>query len=317
MLSRETFGLIHVETYYVMQNLPKTDIPIVLVEHNIEYQVYERFMSRAPLFARAFLKIDVNKIRKEEEAFWKKANSLVAVSREDQEVMSKAGSTSQLVPNGVNTGVFTYLQKVPSSSDTSGLENKKILFIGDFKWIQNQDTVKFILKEIWPKIKEKGLGIRDPSASSGQGQDLNIKLWIVGRTIPHSVRSLTRDPDVIFDEASSTLATEKIFHQAAVLLAPIRVGGGTSYKILESMSTGTPVVTMQMSADAISAKDGQDLMVGQNADGLASKTISLLSDEKLYRTISRNGRLLIEKNYTWKEIGMRLEEVYKKVGVAV
>lgn len=322
-LGKNSFDLIHVETYYVMQNLPlsflrkqespdKLDsrlhgndtrsIPIVLVEHNIEYQVYEKFMNRAPLFIRPMLQVDITKIKKEEESFWKKANSLVAVSREDQAVMLNAGVSSQLVSNGVNTTQFTFKNFEEKFSNKE--LDKKILFIGDFKWIQNQDTVKFIIKEIWPKIKE----LKANNQSLGA-----IKLWIVGRTIPQSLRNLTKDPDILFDEGSSSLPTEKIFHQAALLLAPIRVGGGTSYKILESMSSGTPVVTMQLSADAISAKDGEHIMVGADANDLAQKSVSLLSDEKLYRTISKNGRLLIENSYTWKEIGKKLEEVYRNV----
>ena len=40
-LVREVYDLIHVETFYVMQNLPKKikGIPVVLTEHNIEYLV--------------------------------------------------------------------------------------------------------------------------------------------------------------------------------------------------------------------------------------------------------------------------------------
>lgn len=37
-----SYDLIHVETFYVMHNLPKTHVPVVLFEQNIEYQVYRR-----------------------------------------------------------------------------------------------------------------------------------------------------------------------------------------------------------------------------------------------------------------------------------
>lgn len=311
-LSEDTFDLVHVETYYVMRNLLELrntnpelrKLPIVLVEHNIEYKVYERFMSRAPLPLRPLLKIDIAKIRREEEYFWKKANALVAVSREDQSVMSRSGLKAHLVSNGVNTEQFTF--KHFESRFEHSSKTRKILFIGDFTWIQNQDTVKFIIKEIWPKIRE--LGIRD------RDQELeNVKLWIVGRKIPDNIRSLTDDSDVIFDEASSSLPTEKIFQSASILLTPIRVGGGTSYKILESMASGTPVVTMQLSADALGATDGKNIMVGKTTDELAEKSLELLQNASVYNLISKNGRKLIEENYTWKEIGKKLEEVYRSV----
>ncbi|HWY79476.1 MAG TPA: glycosyltransferase family 4 protein [Candidatus Sulfotelmatobacter sp.] len=291
-LNHNHFDVIHIETYYVTQNMPPTTLPIVLVDHNIEYQVYQKFMQRAPVFLRPFLKMDISKIKREEEYFWKQASALIAVSREDQEIMKKVGCNPFLVANGVDTDKFT----VKNFSKSNDAKEKKILFLGDFKWIQNRDAAIFIIKEIWPKIKESG----------------TIKLWIVGRKIPDSIKSLNSDASVFFDEESSHLSTEKIFQKADVLLAPIRIGGGTSYKILEAMSSGIPVVTMQMSADALGAKDGEDIQVGQTTTELAEKTLLLLEDDELYRKISKNGRVLVEKNYTWKEIVKKLEEVYTK-----
>lgn len=309
-IEQKNFDVIHVETYYVMQNLliarrnatHQIKNPLVLVEHNIEYKVYEKFKKRAAALLRPLLQIDIAKIKKEEESFWKISDALVAVSREDQIVMKHAGVMSFLVSNGVNTDLFTFKkfeERFHSQNNT-----KKILFLGDFKWIQNQDTVKYIIKEIWPLFKELLIKYSELD---------NIKLWIVGRNIPESIRNLTIDTDVIFDEESSQLSTEKIFHQAALLLAPIRVGGGTSYKILEAMSSGTPVVTMQMSSDALAAKNDQNILIGNNAQELAAKCIQVLMEPILYKRISKNGRELVENKYTWNKIGKNLVDVYKSV----
>ena len=58
-LVRENFDLIHVETFYVYQNLPKTKIPVVLVEHNIEYLVYERFAKLTNRLIKPLLYVDI------------------------------------------------------------------------------------------------------------------------------------------------------------------------------------------------------------------------------------------------------------------
>lgn len=325
-LAAEYYDLIHIETYYVFQNLPEVFIPVVLVEHNIEYKVYERYVKRAPALMRPLLAVDVLKIKKEEETFWKRTESLVAVSKDDQTVMEKAGVHAKLVANGVDIDKFAF--KGVMAEEKS--KEKKILFIGDFKWIQNKDSAHFIIKEIWPEIKEhfnrhSGKPKAHPESQNTKQDDMrdsgqarmtdndNIKLWIVGRTIPDAIKKVTDDPDVLFDEASSAKPTQEIFQEAAVLLAPIRVGGGTSYKILESMSCGTPVVTMQLSADAIEAENGETIMVGKDAKELAERTVALLQDSVLYEKISTNGRNFVENNYTWKEIANRLDEVYTAV----
>lgn len=294
-LQNEQYDLIHVETYYVMQNIPQTQVPIVLVEHNIEYKVYERFKNNTLVFLRPLLGIDIAKIKKEEEIFWKRATKVVAVSRDDQKVMEHSGIAATVVSNGVNTDQF----RVKDIHDEFGKQEKKILFIGDFKWVQNKDSATFIIKEVWPKLR-----------SEVRSEKLDVKLWFVARSIPESIKGLTDDPSVLFDESSSAKETPDIFREASVLLAPIRVGGGTSYKILESMSCGTPVVTMPLSAHALQAKDGHDLLVGESAEILAAKTVEVLRNKDIYKKISINGRAFIEKHYTWKEIAKALDDVY-------
>lgn len=296
-LKKIKFDLIHVETYYIMQNLPATSIPIVLAEHNIEYKVYKKYVDQVSIVLKPILSLDIVKIKNEEEKFWKKADKLIAVSMEDSKVMYKAGITASIIANGVNTKKFTFLHKSKSKNQ----KEKKILFIGDFKWIQNRDTVQYIIEEIWPEIRNKN-----------KEQRTKIVLWIVGREIPQSIKDLSNDSDVIFDESKSALPTEKLFQDADILLAPIRVGGGTSYKILESMSCGTPVVATPLSAESLEAADNLNIMVGSTASELAEKTLELLSDKNLYDKVAKNGRKLIEENYTWKKIAKDLNKVYEE-----
>jgi glycosyltransferase involved in cell wall biosynthesis len=291
-IAKKQYDLIHVETYYVIKNLPRTRIPIVLAEHNIEYNVYEKYKERAPFFLRPLLALDIKKMKTEEQGYWREVDAVVAVSREDKAVMNSVGVYPKIIANGVNIDEFV-MKDVRKSFEK---KEKKVLFIGDFAWLQNRDSVKFIIEEIWPLIRKK----------------LSAKLWIVARNIPDAIRALSNDSSVLFDESSSARSTPHIFQDADVLLAPIRVGGGTSYKILEAMACGTPVVTMPLSADALEAKNGQELFVGKNAKELAEKTLTLLSDADIYESISKKGRSLIEKKYTWKEIGKKLDEVYER-----
>ncbi|HUQ85023.1 MAG TPA: glycosyltransferase family 4 protein [Candidatus Limnocylindrales bacterium] len=310
-LKNKKYDLIHVETYYVMQNLPNSSIPVVLAEHNIEYQVYQRYADQSPFFLKPLFNIDILKIRKEEESCWARATKLIAVSEDDKKVMKNTGVDPTIVSNGVDLEKFTFLQRTKNQEPRI----KRVLFIGDFRWIQNRDAAKFIIDEIFPKIKTVILSkakILDPSATL---QDDEIKLWVVGRNIPDNIRSLTNEPDVIFDEESSTRPTEELFQEADVLLAPIRVGGGTSYKILESMCCGTPVVATSLSANAVGAKDGENIMVAEDAKELAKKTVEVLEDNNLYENIAKNGRKLIEENYTWKRIAKDLERVYSELRI--
>lgn len=286
-LARNNYDLIHVETFYVMQNLPKTDIPIILVEHNIEYSVYKRFVNHSPFFLKPFLSWDVQKIEWNERFFWKSAKNLIAVSEKEKRLMD----ADSIVRNGVDTEKFRV--KNPESKLN---KDRRVLFIGDFKWLENRDAVRWIIKKIWPELKSK-IGS-------------NLKLWIVGKKIPGSIKSLTNDNDVIFDENAPS-DTSLIYGKSFVLLSPIRIGGGTSFKILEAMASGVPVVTTSLGAEGIT--NGKELIRANNIEEITQSVTKLFRDKKYYENISKIARKLIEEKYDWRNITKELERVYEKV----
>src|SRR5260221_600920 len=300
VLAGKTVDVIHVETFYVMQNLPKTYLPVVLVEHNIEYKVYEKFANRAAVFIRPLLFADIAKIKYWEEKFWKKATRVVAVSKDEQAKMK--GIRPSLVPNGVDVQKFK-IQSVTSENNKkrlSGMKGRKVLFIGNFKWIQNQKAALKILDDIWPLIVlNKELRATD------------FTLWIVGKNIPDKIKAY-QSKHIIIDENASE-ETEKIYHASDILLAPIEVGGGSSYKILEAMASGIPVVTTELGINGIAAVAGEHALVGKSNEELANGVISLLSKHTQYEKIRLAARKFIESTYNWHVIVHALEEVYQEV----
>src|SRR3972149_9391079 len=75
-LENQNYDLIHAETFYVMPNIPQTNIPILLVEQVIEYLVYQRFVESLPawaIFIKPFLQLDVAKIKWWEKYYWRRA----------------------------------------------------------------------------------------------------------------------------------------------------------------------------------------------------------------------------------------------------
>jgi len=292
VLKQKKLDVIHVETFYVMQNMPEVETPIVLVEHNIEYLVYKRFAKTAPIVLKPLLFIDILKMKYWEQKFWRQTTKLVAVSDEDKGLMKRKDVI--VVPNGVDIDRF----KIKDLRFKN--KEKKILFIGDFRWVQNRDAAEWILKEIWPEISSK---LKVESSK--------LILWIVGREIPESIKKLTNAQNVVFDE-NAPKETSEIFRKADILLAPIRVGGGTSFKILEAMASGVPVITTHLGIEGIDAENDKSVLISDDALGLASKTIDVLKNEEEYQRISINARRLIEEKYDWKIIVEKLESVYQE-----
>lgn len=290
VLAEKRFDVIHVETFYVYQNLPKTYLPVILVEHNIEYKVYEKYAQRSSPLLRPLLFADIRKIKYWEEQTWKKATKVVAVSKEEQQQMK--GIDAALVPNGVD------IQKFKPTKRKN--KEKRILFIGNFKWIQNQKAALRILTDIWPKMLD-GLDEVDRK---------DLVLWIVGKNIPDSIK-VFQSKHILIDEHAPD-ETEKIYQKAALLLAPLEVGGGSSYKIIESMASGVPVVTTELGIKGIAATPQEHALVGATDEEIAEAVKKLLQHPDIATKMTEAARKFIEETYNWQRITEALEAVYEE-----
>lgn len=294
LLEQENFDLIHAETFYVMPNIPQTKVPVFLVEQVIEYLVYQRFVEGLPVwlfFIKPLLLLDVFKIKWWERHYWKKAKRLAAMSHEDKKFIEnyERSLTVDVVANGVDIEYFAKTKRQKPKNPT-------VLFIGNFKWLPNRDATLFLVREIWPLIKDK---VKD------------ARLWIVGRNPPEEILRL-RTKDISVDGNVEDIRVA--YGASDVLLAPIRNGRGTKYKILEAMATKTPIVGTPLAVEGINIKDTKEALVASDASDLANSTIKILKDSKIGIKIANSAYELVSGEFDWKGISDKLDNLYQKVG---
>jgi len=292
-LDQGNYDLIHAETFYVMPNIPQTQVPILLVEQTIEFMVYQNFVDNLrPWFLKPFLYFDVMKIKIWEKYFWRRSTRLAAMSEEDKQVMTQTvpQKTIDIVANGVDIDFFTKAKIQRPKAPT-------VLFVGNFKWLPNKDAAKFLTYRLWPKIKAKL-----PQA----------RLWIVGKNPTEEILALGRKKDVLVDSGVEDIRSA--FGQASVLLAPIRNGRGTKYKVLEAMATKLPVITTPLGIEGIEAKVNQEVLIAQGEENLARQTVELLKNPLLGQKLAKSAFSLVKKEYNWGRISNSLDKIYQKLG---
>lgn len=292
-LRNNSYDLIHAEPFYMMPNIPKTKIPTLLVEQTIEYLVYKKYTDN---FSWPILKplmyFDVFKLKFWEKFYWRQATGLVAMSKEDKSIMKKSVPNKEIdiVANGVDIDFFTKTQiKRP--------KNPTILFVGNFKWLPNKDAALFLTNKIWPIIK-KAL----PQA----------KLWIVGRNPTAKIINLAKKRDVFVEGEINDI--RQCLGKASVLLAPIRNGRGTKYKVLEAMAAKLPIVSTSLGVDGIDIQRGKDVLVANKAEKLAEQAIKILKHPSLGKKIASSAFLLVKRKYNWQKIATDLDKLYQKAG---
>jgi glycosyltransferase involved in cell wall biosynthesis len=67
-----------------------------------------------------------------------------------------------------------------------------------------------------------------------------------------------------------------------------------------------------LSLDGIQVRDGQDVLMG-DGERLVEATLRLLNEPELSRTLSANGRKLIEAQYSWGHVAELYERLYAEV----
>lgn len=297
-LQTKKYDLVHVECFYLMPNVPETEIPVLLVDQTIEFAVYQHYVENLPakfLLIKPLLWLDVIKLKFWEFYFWKKSDCLVAVSPEDKQLMEKKSNREvKIVPNAVSQDFLTEKNFKKYSQPT-------ILFgVANFKWMQNKEGATNLIKHVWPRIKE---------------QMLEARLKIAGRYSKEFVESsgLVKlgDSSIEYGEVDDP---QEIYSKSWVLVAPIKSGGGSRTKFFEAMACGLPIVTTPSGIEGIEAENNKNVVVIQDFDQLADKTVELLKQPEKLKKIGQAGRNLIKDKYSWKDSAEKLFKIYQKIG---
>ncbi len=294
-LATGKYDLIHAETFYMMPNIPKTSLPVILVVQTIEHLGYMEFTKRFKHWPiKPFLYWDVMKIKAWEERFWRTATRLIAMSEEDKKYISKRIpdiGPIDVVANGVDVPYFFETKKHLTDEFI-------VLFVGTFKWLPNVEAVEYLVTRVWEKVKA---GIP------------NAKLWIVGNSPTPRIQGFAdSDPTIVVKGRVADI--RDVYKHANVLLAPVWSGKGTRYKILEAMATQTPIVATSLAVEGLGVVHGKHALVADDADALAHYTIKLSKDKELSKKLAKNGRELVEKRYNWTAISEQLDSIYNEVG---
>jgi len=290
LLAGQKFDIVHIEPFYVWPSIPKTDVPIVCSEHNVEYDVYASYASRFSIpILKPLLYFDITKLKFWERFVWKRVNRVTAVSEKDAAEMKVVTEyTVPIVPNGVDLYRFVYTQQSRKTAPSC-------LFVGNFRWLPNRDAVSTLLERIWPAIIKEL-----PEAT----------LRIVGRDMPQSIIQKAKSLNV---EALPDVALiEDEYRKADFLIAPHAIAGGTKFKMLEAMATGTVIISTTEGVSGLGLSKRIHYLNASSPEEYVHQIKFAWSHRTSRQQIMKQAREFVEKNYGWERISETLGSVWKK-----
>lgn len=233
--------------------------------------------------------IDWQIMKSFEPSAMRRVDKCIAMSEIEAAIARKMvpGVNLQVVSNGVDTSL--YKPVAPNSS-------KELLFIGSLCYPPNVDGAQFFVRQVFPLI-QKG--------------ESEVELNLVGRSPVPRVRALADGRAVkLFSDVPEV---RPYYERSAISVVPLRAGGGTRLKILESMALGIPVVSTSIGCEGLDVTHGEDILIADSPEEFANSVCGLLRDAGLRGRIAQNGRKLVENKYDWDIIVERLLDVYREL----
>jgi glycosyltransferase involved in cell wall biosynthesis len=292
IIKTERIDLVHVDMLPLAVYLNEFgQLPRILVNHNVEsVRLYRWFRSEPNPVKKAYLGIQWVKLRKFEQSAMSEFDACVVVSEIDKRLLANMGVRNKLfvVPNGTDTKFFR-----PNNGKV--VENT-VLWIGHMDVHTNKDAVLYFWRKIYPLLRK-----RYP----------NVRVTFVGTAPPKDITdAANKDGQVRVTGFVDDI--RPYIDQAAVMVVPIRIGSGTRLKILDAMAMGKAIVSTSVGCEGINVSNGKDILIADNPEEFADKTIALLKNSGMRINLEKNA-LGLAKSYDWDLIRKGQEVVYEDV----
>jgi glycosyltransferase involved in cell wall biosynthesis len=219
---------------------------------------------------------------------WRRFDLLQVFTRGDAEILA---ADAPQIANRVRVNPFGL--ELPAAAAADREEPDTLLFSGTFSHDPNRDAAIWLAREIMPRLLERRPGAR---------------LRIVGAGPPPEVRALAGPAvEVIADVPSMRPYIEA----AAVVLAPVRTGGGMRMKVLQALATGKATITTPRGLEGFDVFGPEPpLTVAADADAIADAAATLLEQPERRLEQGRRARAFVERHYTPDAWAVRLTANY-------
>jgi glycosyltransferase involved in cell wall biosynthesis len=237
---------------------------------------------------RILRRLDVRAWRRFERSVLHRVTAVVVFTERDRRlVAASAGGTPVVaIPFGTD---FVEREFARDAGD------HEILFVGNFVHPPNIDAAMRLVREIFPRVRE-----RRPGTS----------LRIVGDHPPPQLVAAA-DGDTVVAGRVPDLTPD--LERAAVVAAPLRFGGGMRVKILEALAAGKPLVASPLATEGLDVKDGRQLLLASTDQEFVDRIVRLLDDDELRARLGQDAWAWAQRHLGWDECVERYEELFRSL----
>jgi glycosyltransferase involved in cell wall biosynthesis len=168
-----------------------------------------------------------------------------------------------------------------------------LLFVGGARHPPNLDAVRWLLQDIFPRVRARLPGCTLHVVGAGFPQALS------GLPIPEGARIHGFVPDI-----------DPMLMRCRIGLAPLRFGAGVKGKINACMAFGMPVVATPCAAEGMHLQDGEDVLIADDAGAFADAVARLHSDQALWNRLSEAGLRNVRRYFSFEAARQALDATF-------
>jgi sugar transferase (PEP-CTERM/EpsH1 system associated) len=261
--------------------------PKLVIRHKIDHLHYREIAAAQPVGMEKLVSwLEVRKLRKYEHLTMSAFNGAVCCSEGDAEHLHQLNPEIpvRVIGNGVDLEYFAPVQEVDGPPT--------LLYTGTMHYYPNIDAVQYFFQEIYPHLVRLVPEVR---------------ILIVGHGPPADVLQWQRLLGVKI--TGSVLDIRPYLANCTATIVPLRLGGGTRLKIMESIAAGRPVVSTSIGAQGLGMRHGEHLLVANEPVEFARQSAQLLMDGDLRRRLVAQARPFVVAHFSWEALGEKFETV--------
>jgi polysaccharide biosynthesis protein PslH len=259
----------------------------------VEYESSSRaalYIQNLPSLLRPLIeRIERISWRRYEKDVYRQVDAVVAFTEADQKSNSDTAGRTPVHIISPGTSIPEY------PLDPLGSSPPSLLFIGNFYHPPNADAAKRLVESIFPSVRRWF-----PEA----------RLFIVGENPPAEL-NLSNSQNIIITGRVPDVTP--YLDQAALLVAPLHLGGGIRIKVLESLAAGKAVVTTSRAAEGLEIQDGEQLAIAETDREFVARIVELLQNSEKRLAMAKRARAWACEHIAWEQSIVKYETLYKEL----
>ena len=253
-------------------------------EHNIEHHIwFEQSNQNKNIFKRWYLNIQAERLKNEEIKFWNNIDSILSISETDRSHIIKQCPTPTYT-----LGLHIEKRHLQHNDQSTKVD---FFHLGAMDWLPNQDGMNWILKDVFPKVKQT---------------EKSAEIHLAGRAMPNKLKVHIQDGYYNHGEVSNAI---DFMSKHKVMLVPLFSGSGIRVKITEGMSLGKCIISTRIGVKGINCTNNKNILIANTEKEFIDAMCFCIQNPDKVNEIGNEAKKYARENFSKEHITNELKKI--------